>query len=103
MKTWMDIPLVRGAARLLDLGGTLGRRGARDDNEAAARAMAAAWSSLGFGLQHVVGQEDSRHPTAHMESSANVLVDLSPPERQQLQDLALALSDSDYLMKHQAR
>jgi len=57
MKIEMSTPFLRGAARLLDLGGILGRRGARDPNEAASRAMGAAWTTLGFGLQRVVDQE----------------------------------------------
>jgi len=57
MKIEMGTPFLRGVARLLDLGGTLGRRGACAPNEAASQAMGAAWMTLGFGLQRVVDQE----------------------------------------------
>jgi hypothetical protein len=51
MTKLVDRPLIRGAARLLDIGGVLAWRGTRDPAEASARLMDEAWAMFGVALK----------------------------------------------------
>jgi hypothetical protein len=51
MTKLVDRPLIRGAARLLDIGGVLAWRGARDPADASARLMDEAWAMFGVALK----------------------------------------------------
>jgi hypothetical protein len=51
MMKLVDRPIIRGAARLLDIGGVLAWRGARDHADASARLMDEAWAMFGVALK----------------------------------------------------
>ena len=51
MTKLVDRPIIRGAARLLDIGGVLAWRGAGDPADASARLMDEAWAMFGVALK----------------------------------------------------
>src|SRR5438094_696232 len=51
MTKLVDRPIIRGAARLLDIGGVLAWRGTRDPAEASARLMDEAWATFAVALK----------------------------------------------------
>ncbi len=55
----MTLPraILQGAAYLVDLGGTLSRRGTRDPHEADAHALRDAWQVIGDELWSAVDEE----------------------------------------------
>jgi hypothetical protein len=85
MKMTLPRAILQGAAYLVDLGGTLSRRGARDPYEADARALRDAWRVIGDDLRSAI-KEESRSITqvTPLSETTRQRTDVTPGKAREL-------------------